>query len=212
MKTTKIVWSLVVVAAVLGLGAYLIGCYDGKDLGAGHIVTEGPGRPSNPFPQQPPVEKAESAIIQAGMRSCCAPPEQQPGEVVVRRWNHTQEEPWYPNGNYPSNAMILQNNGRWPELLAANGNSATYYSGWTMAQYIKEATFRVPSGYCAGFKPYAEDNYGSPYTFLGNWVCRPSWQPGEENWLLWNTAWNIKSMKTALVACGTTYCTPPADY
>lgn len=141
------------------------------------------------------VEVVSSAVVLAGMRYS---PEQQPGEVAVNRWvTGGGYEPWWPNGNHPNNTWILNHNGSWPTL---GSSAATWASGSYMDNNIKQASFWVPSGKCVGFRVYADENWVSKYSFLGEVVCKTQHQ-GLENWLLWDQNWQVSSMKTGFSNC-----------
>jgi hypothetical protein len=153
------------------------------------------------------VEVVSSAIIQTGMRQ--APPDQQDGEVLLRRWvTGDPNEPWYPYGNFPNNYLILQHNGNWPNL---HSPVATWPSGYQMGDYIKQASFWVPPGKCVGFRPYQHENYVGAYNFLGNLVCKTPAQSGE-SWLLWDQNWQISSIKTAFTTCVVGNCPAPPGF
>lgn len=130
------------------------------------------------------VELRQNAVIVNGMRSCDVWPNQQPGEVSVRKVIDASD----PN---TGTSMCLQHNGNWPSL---HSPQATYVNGEPMADNIRKASFFVPAGQCVGFKPYAHENYVERYGFIGDHVCRST---TGENWLLWNANWQISSIKTA---------------
>ena len=174
----------------------LSGCYDGEDLlkTDAHTAFVAPdiGAPTT------------SALIGEGMLSCStgAPGGgQEIGEVAITRV--AAQFPPFDVGN----CFVLNANGwyLWPNIESPMHH---WYSGLQLPGDIKSAGYFVPSGTCVGFQPYAGANYTSPYSFLGTWVCKSSGQLGE-NWRLWSSAWNIKSLRTAYISCPSGNCSPP---
>jgi hypothetical protein len=178
------------------------GCYDGEDLR---------GTDTHPAFVSPDIHGARdggvvtsssSAIIGTGMLSCSlgAPGGGQDiGEVVVMR----VADPYPPFD--VANCFVLSPNNSWPTIETPMHH---WYSGIQLPGDIKHASYFVPAGTCVGFQPYAGVNYTSPYNFLGSWRCRASWELGE-NWRLWSSAWNIKSLRTAYISCPNGNCSPP---
>ena len=184
----------IIIAALL-----LSACGDGSDI-VDQPVRPGP-KPPPEDPYKPNLDMVQSAEISAGMRSCYGPYPQQLGEAVVGRW-----DTW--GGNYPSSCMVLNANGRWPNI-----HSSQWYDASYMADNLRIVSIFIPKNKCGGIKLYHGTNYSEGHQY-NLWHCSDPSGPGDGT--LWNSTLSpsASSIKTLLYDCPNyPWCpTPPSDW